>query len=168
MYCQLVSIPADLAHEITTGTLTAIRQMGKQVLDLDQAWPGLHYVLSAEPRITREEALRLDITWNDEGYENIFMGGQPMLREQGFASRRFLSPDLVRVLDQKLQKVTMEKFIDWYEPEDLSEESVPPDNWWDVGGDKHDCLLIPYYRKLKDFFRDASAAGLGIAVLYLR
>ncbi|MBD2500377.1 DUF1877 family protein [Anabaena azotica FACHB-119] len=65
-------------------------------------------------------------------------------------------------MTEKLNDITVDKFQEWCDPEELIEEQVAPENW-----DENKSLcdwLTDYFKKLLEFYKYAASVGDGILI----
>ena len=134
-------------------------------LDLDEAWAGLHFVLTAEVPIPKHEALLRGLSWDDTSLENVLMGGEPTTYGDSFGVARYLKAEEVALMAGKLSDLSVERFKGFYEADALIEYGILPAIWEDQL-DSRD-WLARYYYQLVDFFRSAASSGDGILIYFI-
>jgi Domain of unknown function (DUF1877) len=134
-------------------------------LDLDEAWAGLHFVLTAEVPIPKQEALRLGLSWYDDSLENVLMGGEPTKYRDSFGVARYLSAEEVARMTDKLSDLSVERFKGFYDADGLIEYDIPPAIWEDQLESRD--WLARYYYQLVDFFRSAAFSGDGVMIYFI-
>jgi hypothetical protein len=131
-------------------------------LNLDESWYGIHFVMTDEYPITKTEAQQRGISWDDDSLENIIMGGSSTPYKTSFGAARYLNPQQVERMAEKLEHLNVDKFKEWYNPEVLMSENMPPLNW-DKGNTMRD-WLVGYFKKLVEFYKAAASAGESILI----
>jgi Domain of unknown function (DUF1877) len=133
-------------------------------LSLEEAWAGLHFTLTAEYPIPRQEAEKIGMSWNDESLENAIMGGKATTFQSSYGPARYLSPDLVAGISARLQQIDTEDFRSRYDAEGLEEEQIPPAGW-----DNKERLdgLIDAFEKLRNFYSEAANQHHGILIHFV-
>ena len=131
-------------------------------LDLNDSWAALHFMLSGEVPMPKQEAIQRGISWNDSSLENLIMGGEPTAYEASFGPARLLASDLVMRLSRKLSDLSVEEFLERYDAEEMNAEQIPPGGWADQEEARD--LLGDRYLKLKEFYRSAAAANEAILI----
>ncbi|MBD2609891.1 DUF1877 family protein [Nostoc punctiforme FACHB-252] len=168
MNAYLVRVYREDGEKIISSSKTVenvIKQAQNQsdrVLDLDESWYGIHFVMTAEYPIPKDEAQRRGISWNNESLENVILGGSPTPYKTMFGAARYLNPEEVAQMAEKLNNLTVDKFKEWCDPETLIEEQIPPVNW-----DENSTLcdwLSDYFKKLLELYKSAASVGDGILV----
>jgi len=134
-------------------------------LDLDEAWAGLHFVLTAEVPIPKQEALLRGLSWDDDSLENVLMGGEPTTYGDSFGVARYLKAEEVALMAEKLSDLSVERFKGFYEADALIEYDIPPAIWEDQLESRD--WLARYYYQLVDFFRSAASGGDGILIYFI-
>lgn len=81
------------------------REITDGVLRLDEIWPALYFVLTGKFPITKNEAVRLRLTWDDNSLDNVIMGGEPTPYKGLHENARYLGPDQVKRYAQKLSRI---------------------------------------------------------------
>jgi hypothetical protein len=118
---------------------------GPELLDIDKAWHGIHFLLTGGAR--GGEALAVD---------PIFGG-----RELGPA--RVLGPDEVKQAAEALAKVPTRKLWARYDAKLMTNAQIYPEFW----EEKKDALdyLIFHFEKLVEYYRDAAKRGNGMLIV---
>jgi uncharacterized protein DUF1877 len=156
-----ILISADAVDSVIAG----VRNDASRRLDLDEAWAGLHFVLTAEVPIPKQEALLLGLSWYDDSLENVLMGGEPTKYRDSFGVARYLSAEEVARMTDKLSDLSVERFKDFYDADGLIEYDIPPAIWEDQLESRD--WLARYYYQLVDFFRSAASSGDGILIHFI-
>jgi hypothetical protein len=151
----------------TAGSAAVAREVeaaqgSERILDLEKAWAGIHFLLTAEVPITREDAIRLGISWDDDSLENALMGGRPTDLETSSGPVRYLDSDEISRIAAKLADISIEEFSDRYDPDALTEEQIPPDVW-DNESEARDWLASSY-AKLREFYQETAAQNAGLLI----
>ncbi len=133
-----------------------------RILNLDESWCGIHFVMTGEYPIPRQEALQRGISWDDDSLENVLMGGSPTQYRTKLDVARYLKPKEVAKVAEKLSNLTVKQFEEWYDPEALMEEHIPPEIW-DEGSEPRG-WLISYFMKLVEFYKATTASGEGLLI----
>jgi hypothetical protein len=156
-----ILISADAVSRVIAGT----RDDAERKLDLGEAWAGLHFVLTAEVPIPKQEALLRGLSWDDDSLENVLMGGEPTKYRDSFGVARYLSTEEVARMTDKLSDLSVERFKGFYEADALMEYGIPPAIWEDQFESRD--WLARYYYQLVGFFRSASSSGDGILIYFI-
>jgi hypothetical protein len=133
-------------------------------LDLDESWAGIHFTLTDEYPIPREDALQKGIAWDDTSLENVLMGGTATAHQGSYGRARYLTPQDVAFFAKKLDAISLEQFEQWYDAEWLLENHIPPEIW-----DEDDARgwLVSYFARLKDFYQGAASNSEGLLMYML-
>jgi len=166
MGMRLVRVPTTDAVDFSTHA-TAVRQAleradNDRILDLDEAWAALHFVLTSEYPIPRDEALRRGVAWDDDSLENVLMGGSDTAYRTSGGAVRYVAPESVERMGEKLSELSPDEFRNWYDADELLENDVPPGTW-DQEGESLE-WLVAYYQRLVDFYRNAAANREGLLI----
>jgi hypothetical protein len=133
-------------------------------LELGEAWAGLHFLLTGELPIPREEALSRGVSWDENSLENVLMGGRTTPYLTSWGPARYLSPYEVARLASKLSKVSVNTIRNHYDPKGLSEEHIPPDTWDEPGTRE---WLASSYSKLICFYAEAASTQDGLLIYFV-
>lgn len=160
-------VPSSLS-----GAVAGDDQLVREILDglkgktvsIHDAWPALHFTLTGELPIPREEALNRGIEFPNDPLEVILMGGVPTGVLTEFGPARFISPDEVRQGAEMLTSVSDHDFEDWFDADDLEDERIPPAGW----SSDADRLpkLIDALRTMRTFYAQAAREGSGILIAF--
>ncbi|MEV0207575.1 DUF1877 family protein [Streptomyces sp. NPDC050788] len=160
-------VPSSLA-----GTVADDNELVREILDgrkgkrisIHDAWPALHFTLTGELPIPREEALRRGIDFPNDPLEAILMGGLPTGVHTEFGPARFVSVGEVRQGAEMLTSVSDVDFEDWFDADDLEEERIPPAGWTSDA----DRLprLVEALRDVRDFYVRAARDGNAILIAF--
>lgn len=133
-----------------------------RLLNLGEAWCGLHSVLTGEVPILRYEAIQRGTSWYEDSLENILMGGEPTAYECAFGMVRCVDSAMVADMMPRLAGVSVTDLESWYDPELLIENSIPPEVWY------KDAFALQWlsdnFVKLKSFYRDAFQQSYGLLI----
>jgi len=132
-------------------------------LNLKEAWAGLHFVLTGELPIPRQEALKRRISWDDESLENAIMGGTETDYRASYGPARYLAPKQVENMSAQLSRITADEFKDRYDAEALTEENIPPGGWNAAAAD----WLSQNFTSLQRFYGEAAARRQGVLVYFI-
>ena len=164
--CVLVQIPIE-EQSALAGDAAAIWQIierseqnGRR-LELGEAWGGLHFVLSGEVPIPKQEALRRGISWDDDSMENVLFGGMEVPYVTSWGLARYLEPATVARMARQLSAISLQEFQDRYDPEALQDEGIPPDAWEEP--ETRDWLAARFL-ELVEFYKNAALKRAGILI----
>ncbi|HEX6288588.1 MAG TPA: DUF1877 family protein [Herpetosiphonaceae bacterium] len=133
-------------------------------LNLGEAWAGIHFTLTDEYPIPREEALKRGMSWDDTSLENVLMGGLPTTYQASSVVARYLMPKHVSFLATKLSNISIEQFEEWFDPKWLLENHIRPEIWEQVEVKQ---WLIKKFSRLKDFYQQAATNNEGVVIYIL-
>ena len=126
---------------------------GGQV-DLDKAWPGLHFLLAG----TGDEA---------EFPAGFLLGGGHEVADEdlGYGPPRILDADAVRQVDHFLDTISEAELRQRYDPSRMRELDIYPEIW----GSPHDATesleyLLEYAETLRGAVRDAESRNLALVL----
>lgn len=120
-----------------------------RILNLGESWCGIHFVITGDYPIPKQEALQRGISWDDDSLENVLMGGSPTPYHTSVDVSRYLKPKEVAQMAEKLSNLTVEQFEEWYDSQALMEEHIPPEIW----NEKVKKVLVRYVNNVADFSR---------------
>ncbi|WP_246096587.1 YfbM family protein [Paenibacillus sinopodophylli] len=125
----------------------------EEVLDIDKAWHGIHYLLNGNS------------FGGEEPYMNVILGGTPIGADEGYGPARFLTAEQVKEVSNALLQLDSVKLELRYNAAELSAESIyPSSSEWNEEEDKE--YLLSYYSEVVDYYRLAASKGNGM-LLYL-
>lgn len=167
MDLRLIKISSESSDVILINSYEVVRDMISQLelldssacLDLDDSWSGLHFTLTGEYPIPKDEALRREVKWYDDSLENVLMGGSPTSYQDSLSFARYLNPKEVAQITKKLLDVSIEKFREYYSSDELEEAEILPRNWSKDGE-----WLVGYFEKLVTFYKSALEEGKAILI----
>ena len=122
-------------------------------VDLDQAWAGIHYLLTGS-------------AWSDELPLGFLTGAGKVLVEitVGHAPPRLLDAGEVRSVRDALAQVGEEELRSRFDPQELLAMQIYPEIWADDPADTF-AYLLENYRRLRKFVDETAGEGLGLVVL---
>jgi hypothetical protein len=124
-------------------------QQGKgAAISLDKGWHGVHYLLcgEAEPGSTVAS--------------QAVMGGTDIGEDfSGYGAARYFSAEQVAETARELGRASLETEMKArFDPPRMTSSGIYPGGWDVTGAD----WLMPEFRKLRDFYADASARGFAV------
>jgi len=125
-------------------------QDGADLLGIDKAWHGLHYLLTGS-------------VWEgDEPLRSVVLGGEEVGEDVGCGPARFLDVDHVKEICAVLAEVDIESLTQRYDAQAMNDAEIYPPNWGD-----EDCdWLIEAFEKVLNFYSEAASRGQCV-VLFL-
>ncbi|MEU8228728.1 YfbM family protein [Actinoplanes sp. NPDC048967] len=137
---------ADLAAD---PSLTArLLDREDDVLDLDKAWHGIHFLLTGG-------------SWETSpGAGEAVLGGDPVGDDLGYGPARLLPAERVQLVAAALREVTADSLRTRFDPAALLAEGIYPQVWDD---EDFALYLLPNFSSLQAFY--VAAAGEKQAVL---
>ena len=159
----LVRVPASRSANFLedADAVAAAMEQGRRIpgmhLALDEAWAPLHFVLTEELPIPRDEALRNGLDWSDDPLESAILGGEATTCGTTYGVVRLLSPATVDDVARALSRVTVADFEARYDPDWLRQMNVPM-VWGDSVGEERR-WLGDHFERLKAFYDAASTGG---------
>ncbi|MBE7452053.1 MAG: YfbM family protein [Kofleriaceae bacterium] len=113
-------------------------------LSVGKAWNGLHYLYCGD----------------GTAGESAISGGIPLDHgDTGYGPPQYLTPDEVAAYARELETLTDERLRDAYDAKEMEQESVYPGGWDDPSNLE---WLLTEARKVREFYREASAKGAGV------
>ncbi|WP_406446656.1 YfbM family protein [Streptomyces sp. NBC_01613] len=157
---------------LLSGTVVDDNQLVREILDglkgetvsIHDSWPALHFTLTGELPIPREEALSRGIDFPNDPLEAILMGGVPTGVHTEFGPARFISAGEVRQGAEMLTSVSDHDFEDWFDADDLEDERIPPAGWASDAGRLP--RLTEALRTVRTFYVQAAREGSGILIAF--
>ena len=134
-------------------------------LELDDAWIALHFLLSGELPMPKDEALRRGQRWDADSFESVLMGGEPTSFEGFYGAARYLPPAEVALLARKLGALTPADFAARYDPAAFARNRILPAIWDDEPHARR--WLGEHFFRLVRFYETAAAAERGLMIYML-
>lgn len=132
----------------------------RESLEIEDAWPALHFTLSGEVPIPKEEAMKRGIQFPASKFEQIFMGGAATSMDTMGGPVRMFTFAEVQLNSEILGSVSDGDLTELYEPAALDDMNIPPAGWSDDTGRLGDLLLA--FKEMKQFYRRAAEDRVGI------
>ena len=167
MDAHLVRILPSEARELFKSAYT-VRQLIKNVehesnrfLSLQEAWAGLHFLISGELPLPQYEANKKGVSWSKTSLENIIMGGVPTAYMTTFGPACYLEPEIVSLMADKLSGISTDDFRARFDADDLLSEGIPPMIWDE---DQSLAWLTEHFVNLARFYQNAALTGDGLLI----
>lgn len=117
-------------------------------ISIDKAWHGVHYLLSGKAEPGADLA------------SQAVMGGTEVGDDLGYGPARYFEPDRVAAIAKELSRPSLEaEMTARFDPDQMMQLGIYPGQF--VPGED-DERLMEAFRKLRQFYVDASAAGLAV------
>lgn len=117
-------------------------------ISIDKAWHGVHYLLCGKAVPGADLA------------SQVVMGGTDVGEDLGYGPARYFTPDQVAAIARELSRPNLEAEMDArYDPNQMMQLGIYPAQFDNT--DDRDWLMDAF-RKLRQFFLDASAGGLAV------
>lgn len=114
-------------------------------IDIDKAWHGLHFLLSADP-------------WAGSGpLANVVMGGTEIGEDLGYGPARYLTVDETAGVAAALAALAADELGNRFDAQQFTANDIYP-GIWDEGGTAL-AYLVDAYRSVAAYYADAAAAG---------
>lgn len=171
MSMKLVRLPSDIADRVVQGGPGARDLLEKESEDsgqwfhLGNSWAAIHFTISGDQPLTKQEVLEAGLSFHEDGRGNILMGGSATGLESDIDTARYMAPDEVSRNWRLLSEITAERFRERYEPEALDTEDIPPHGW--VADPDREDLLTDAFLELRVFFQEAAEDGHGIVLEFV-
>jgi hypothetical protein len=149
----------EVVENIICKTDSSSSPSHQDLLDLDDSFGGLHFTLTGEYPIPKNEAIKGGMKWYDDSLENVLMGGASTPYRDSLSYARYLDPEETAQIAKYLLDVSVEKFREDYSSDELEEVEIFP-GYWDKDGE----WLIGYFKKLTEFYKAALDEGKGILI----
>ena len=135
--------------EADPAAAAALEQEG-DVLDLDKAWHGIHYLLTGS-------------AWEiPPGVGEAVLGGEPIGEDAGYGPPRLLGADRVQVVAAALREVTAETLGVRFDPGALLAAEIYPQVWDE---DDFASYLLPNFLSLRDFYLTAAERNADVLLV---
>jgi hypothetical protein len=124
-------------------------QQGKgPTISLDKGWHGVYYLLGGEAEPSATVA------------SQAVMGGTDIGEDfSGYGAARYFSVEQVAETARELGRASLETEMKArFDPNKMTSSGIYPGGWDVTGAD----WLMPEFRKLRDFYADASARGFAV------
>ena len=117
-------------------------------ISIDKAWHGVHYLLCGKAEPGADLA------------SQVVMGGTEVGDDLGYGPARYFKPDQVAAIARELSRPNLEaEMYARFDPDQMMQLGIYPVQFDDP--DDRDWLMDEF-RKLRQFFLDASAGGLAV------
>jgi hypothetical protein len=133
-----------------------------RALELGEDWAALHFLLSGDVPMPKQEALAHGLSWSDDSAANVLMGGEPLSLAGSFGPARLLAASAVALVARRLGSVDPDALLARFDPAALDDEGIPPGNWANDAPTR--ARLRDAYARLRDFYRAAADAGDAVLV----
>ncbi|MFC9242770.1 DUF1877 family protein [Streptomyces sp. NPDC057136] len=155
---------ADQEFALTGDEIKRLLDGNGNSISIQDTWPALHFTLTSEVPIPKEEALRRGVDFPADPLEEVLMGGSATSVRTAFGPVRLLTLPEVRQSAQLLSAVTIDDFTDWFDAEALENEHIPPAGW----PQEHHRLddLLAAFIAVRDFYEQAAAKDSGILIAF--
>ncbi len=150
LYCELYTVPAELLEQLPASPDLLVEVEGPH-LSLEKAWHGLHFLLTG----TAFEG--------DAPLNFLLEGGEALGDDEDDGGPRVFPPEAVRLIDAALAQISEDTLWARFDPERMEADGVYPQIWDEGEMDLKDEYLF-YFRELKTFFHNASAAGTAVVI----
>jgi len=152
----IARLPAEVASLVDDPeTLIAlIHTRGDDVLDLDKAWHGWHWLLTGTVYDTTTVL------------GQTFLGGSEIGEDLGYGPARVLSPEEVQSVATALELVDARSVAEAYDPQAMDDAGIYP-TVWARDGDEGLRWLLNYLPTLKSFYRNAATSRSAVVLLVL-
>lgn len=121
------------------------------VIDIDKAWHGVHFVLAGHPYEP------------GEGLEGtIIFGGTPIGLDYGMGQARVHTPPEVKAIDQALQAISPDTFTSQFDHSALVANDIYPSGWEDEDEEEGLEYLLDGFIEIKTLFSKAAEKGHAI------
>jgi hypothetical protein len=150
-----VAVPADQAEQFVNDErqmLVVFRKKDGNVVNLDKAWHGLHYLFTGSPTDTRG------------ALGQAILGGTNVGKDLGYGPARVLSPEQVKKVARALSEVTAEGLTAKYDVHAMQRAEVYPSIWVREGQEGLR-FLLNYLPALQAFYKRAAEAGLSVVLI---
>jgi len=125
-------------------------QDGADLINIDKAWHGLHYLLTGS-------------VWEgDEPLCSVVLGGDEVGDDLVYGPVRFLAVEKVKEISAVLKEVCVDSLMQRYDAQAMNDAEVYPPNWTDDDNE----WLMEVFEKILDFYNNAASEEQCV-VLYL-
>lgn len=145
--------PAGGLMEALRRLITAIsgednsRDTTRHHLDLDQAWHGIHFLLTGE------------VEGGSQPLASVISGGTAIGEDLGHGPARYLRPEAVRQIGEALSRAPRARIEARYSPAVFEANGIYPAGMWRSEGRAGLEYLMRYYERVVDFYIAAAARG---------
>lgn len=120
------------------------REKADNVLDIDKAWHGIHWLLNLDP-------------WEGEGARfNVVLGGTELGEDYGYGPARYLSAQEVKEVADELDLIEHDELIGNFDSAKMAENEIYPSVWGEEPDEDALQYLMDHYKYLVSFFREAA------------
>jgi hypothetical protein len=130
---------------------------GWQHIDVDKAWDGIGYLLSAERRATDDLYCPSDLLGQAVNGAEVL---HEEFAEQGHQCPRYLPPRKVKNVAAALKGIGPASFRKHFDPDAMETADVYPSGWDESRLD----YLLGYFAEFKNFYKKAAASGHAVII----
>ncbi|HEY6620186.1 MAG TPA: YfbM family protein [Steroidobacteraceae bacterium] len=128
-------------------------EVGDTEIDIDEAWHGIHYLLTGSADSNKTLASK------------VIMGGKDIGPDRGYGPAQLLMPAEVKAIAKLLEETTPEMLRARYKPKEMTRAGVYPGEIWARDGDEAMQYVLEYYKKLVAFYKLAALRGQAVILL---
>ena len=119
-------------------------------IDLDKTWQAIHFLLTDSP-------------WEGNGPLNFIMGGKEIGDiDVGYGPARSFTSEQVKEISAALEKVNESELKNKFSSDEFNENDIYPSIWDESVEECIEGYVLPYYRELKEFIKNASNSSQAI------
>jgi hypothetical protein len=152
MYCQLCSVPADRVKQLGASTPWEQLVSNAEIVSLEKAWHGLHYLLSGS-------------AWDGEGPTAFLLAGGTEIdgTDDGYGASRLISVEETARIHAALAKLSDDDVWGRFNPQDMEAQSVYPGIWDEPEEDLREEYLS-YLQELRQLLASAAEQRQALVV----
>ena len=134
--------------------MATLQAKGDDVLDLDKAWHGWHWLLTGTVYDTTSVL------------GQTLLGGSEIGEDLGYGPARVLSPEEVQAVATAIEPIDARSAAAAYDPQAMDDAGIYP-TVWARDGDEGLQWLLHYLPALKAFYRNAAASRSAVVLLVI-
>ena len=132
--------------------LESLSSGGSNVLSLEKAWHGLHYLLTGDP-------------WGGNGTRGFMLtGGTEQGDDLGYGPARYFDPEEVREISDELNGITEGELWSNFDARQMTSSGVYPNIWGEPVDDLQE-EYFDYFQMLKEFLAQTADHGEAMQIL---
>ena len=144
----------DFDLDFGEDTCEALFSGGSDVLSLEKAWHGLHYLLAGD-------------VWGGSGHRAfLLMGGTEQGEDFGYGPPRYFDPQEVRSISNAINGISDDDLWSNFDANQMTTDDIYP-GIWDEPEDDLQEEYLDYFHMLKKFLTAAAEKGEALQIMMM-
>ncbi len=149
---ERTTIPFNSAAGWGAGMLVGPEEDEDNMISLEKAWHGLHFLLTGDP-------------WGGAGYQAFLLcGGTEQGEDMGYGPARFFDVDEVRDIHKVLDPITADQLWSRFDAERMAEADIYGAHWDDEEESDLQEEYLEYFTMLKQFISETASEGNSLRI----